>query len=136
LVNDDKIQTTNKRKTDENEEIKQLIAELRASMTEMMAFFQQFAIAFQQQQKNKEDANDETSININGFFSKANILEMNLQLVQPHLCLLQECFRSENRSSITIINSRVYTINSENRYPCRRDLHSTQRKFETRPDKF
>ncbi|ETO36298.1 E3 ubiquitin-protein ligase BRE1A, partial [Reticulomyxa filosa] len=59
-------QKRNEQKKVESEEIKQLkteMAELRASMTEMMTFFQQFAIAFQQQQDNDEDTNDETSIN-------------------------------------------------------------------------
>ena len=37
--------------------------------------------------------------NINGFSSKADLLDQNLQSVQPHICLLQECFRSERRST-------------------------------------
>ena len=35
--------------------------------------------------------------NINGFYSKYQILEQNLHYNQPHICLLQEGFRSEKK---------------------------------------
>lgn len=65
--------------------------------------------------------------NINGFYSKAQILEQNLSLIQPHVCMLQECFRSPRR------NTEHHTRHLYNHYWsetgrtgvfCRRDLHS------------
>ena len=37
--------------------------------------------------------------NINGFYSKAQILEINLFEEQPHFCLLQEWFRSRPKDT-------------------------------------
>jgi exonuclease III len=79
--------------------------------------------------------------NINGFYSKAQLLETNLHAVQPHICLLQECFRSENRRTINDqqlrnLYNQFWSETGRTGILCRADIHVTQRAFGNHQDKF
>ena len=78
--------------------------------------------------------------NINGYYSSSEVLETNLHTSQPHICLLQECFRSENKSiNYQRIKDRYNQFWSETGRTgilVRRDINVVQRKFVTEQDKF
>ena len=72
--------------------------------------------------------------NINGFYSKAQILEQNLHYKQPHVCLFQEGFRSEKKNKEIDYNFQFLHVNhwsetGRKGILCRRDIHSTHKVF-------
>ncbi|ETO09945.1 hypothetical protein RFI_27433, partial [Reticulomyxa filosa] len=77
--------------------------------------------------------------NINGFYSNSQILEQNLQYKQPHVCLLQEGFRSK-KNGIDYNFQHLYVHHwietGRSGVLCRRDLHSISRSFNTMADTF
>src|SRR5579871_1495705 len=65
--------------------------------------------------------------NINGFYSKSQILEQNLHTIQPHICLLQECFRSTKKNTdhhTQHLYRHYWSETGRTGILCRRDLHS------------
>src|SRR5579871_709224 len=79
--------------------------------------------------------------NINGFYSKSNLLEQNLINRQPHVCLLQEGFRSKNHKKDLDHNFQYLYINhwSETGRAgilCRRDIHSIRKNLSTQQNQF
>ena len=71
--------------------------------------------------------------NINGFYSKSELLNKNLHHKQPHVCLLQEGFRSEKKKDIDYEFQYLYVHHwsetGRSGILCRRDLHSTIHSF-------
>ena len=77
--------------------------------------------------------------NINGFYSKAQILEINLCEEQPHICLLQEGFRSKPKDTehhFQFLYNHFWSETGRTVILCRKDLHSTQRTFSTNANNF
>ena len=79
--------------------------------------------------------------NINGFYSKSNLLEQNLTNRQPHVCLLQEGFRSHNYKKDLDHHFQYLYINhwSETGRAgilCRRDIHSIRKNFSNQRNQF
>ena len=78
--------------------------------------------------------------NINGFYSKAQLLEQNLNALQPHICLLQECFRSERRQTSNQQFQNLYnqfcSETGRTGILCRRYIRAVQKFFIIQRDKF
>lgn len=77
--------------------------------------------------------------NINGFYSKCQILEQNLYYNQPHICLLQEGFRSEKKNidhQFQYLYVHHWSETGRAGILCRRDIHSKQRTFISITNKF
>ena len=77
--------------------------------------------------------------NINGFYSKSQLLELNLHNEQPHVCLIQEGFRSKPKNTehhFQYMYNNYWSETGRTGIFCRRDLHSTQRLLNPFQNKF
>src|ERR1700733_12919277 len=77
--------------------------------------------------------------NINGFYSKINLLEQNLHYKQPHICLLQEGFRStKERPNYKFLNtySQYWSETGRAGIFCRKDLFCTNKIFNNHSNQF